>query len=251
LNKQITCFFLILPVAFCGQAQDASKNQVQDIVRHKEVTLGIKLHTQGYGVVANFGKILNIRKKNLWEIELQEIKHPKEQKVQSLLNSDGGTNRYTFGKINNFYNLNVLIGRERVLSEKLRQKGVSFSFLYKLGASLGITKPYYLQFYKEGKNEQLIIEKYSEENKDSFLEPGWIVGRGGFGYGLDEIRPVPGGVIKTAIEADWASNNRLIKSLEAGMMVNAYYKKIPLMALSENPFIFVNLYLSLKLGNRS
>ncbi len=248
-NKLIFILAVCLPF-FSVLAQDTSKDKQQDVIRYKEFTLGVKLHTQGYGVVLNSGKILNIRKKNLWEIEFQEVKHPKEQKVQSYFTSDGSTNRYIYGKRNHFFNLNFLIGRERMITEKLRKKGVSFSYLYKFGASLGILKPYYLELVDDFGAFTTTIERYSPENSNKFLDPTKIIGKGGFGYGFNEARLVPGGVLKVGMEADWASDNQIIKALEAGLMINAYYKDVPIMAESDNQFIFINLYMSFKLGNR-
>ena len=41
-----------------------------------------------------------------------------------------------------------------------------------------------------------------------------------------------------------------VKALEAGIMIDAYGKKIPIMAFTENKQVFFNFYLTIMLGKK-
>ena len=117
-------------------------NQYEDVLYFKEFTIGLKAHTNGFGLSANFIKIQNIFKRRVIEIEIMDLKHPKEKRSQSLF-STGRTSAkgYVFGKQNNFYNVNASFGLPpETIAEKGRKSGVAVSLYYAGGVSLGIAK---------------------------------------------------------------------------------------------------------------
>ncbi len=238
------------------QAQNVDKYTEEDYVRTSEWSLGLKIHTNGYGINYNWGKIDNIRKKSLWQIEVQEIKHSKEFRRQSVYKDypfqPPTARSYTFGKINNFYNLNISKVWQRVLARKGRKSGVSISLLYKAGLSLGVAKPYQLNLVLnvDALNQPDIQAQTFEESPDLFLRAQAIYGGTNFIKGFEKASLYPGGVFKLGFLFDWAQFNERVKAIELGAMVNVYYKRVPIMAAEENHFLYGNLYLKFLFGKR-
>ncbi|MFN7115495.1 MAG: hypothetical protein ACK4TA_01770 [Saprospiraceae bacterium] len=114
-----------------------------------------------------------------------------------------------------------------------------------------------LRFPDTGGGEPTIrSERFSEDNADYFLNINNIYGSSGFTKGLDEIGLMPGGNAKVAIHFDWGAFDEFVKALDAGIMVDFYFRKVPIMVESpqvknaENTPLFINLFLNLQLGKR-
>ncbi|HHS95851.1 MAG TPA: hypothetical protein ENJ45_04610 [Phaeodactylibacter sp.] len=237
------------------------------LVYDKETTFDFTLHTTGFGIAAGFnlGKIRTYYKTTYYHFQVGELRHHKEVR-QSAETGNPITGRsargYFFGKRNNLYVLRAGKGVKRYLSEKAKEKGLAIGFSYEGGFSLGLLKPYYLELFypQDGGTTAVDIrsEKYSEENASLFLNTNGfsIYGASGFTKGLKEMRPIPGIHFKAGAHFDWGSSDEMVKALEAGFMVDVFYKKIPLIiehdAISnaENKAFFVNLYVTLQLGKR-
>ena len=239
--------------------QKPSQPQFEDVIYNKEFTIGLKAHTNGFGLSANFVKINSIFKKRVIEIEIMDLKHPKEKRQQSLFSSGRTSAKgYVFGKQNNFYNVNANLGWVRTIAEKGRKSGVAVSMYYAGGISIGLAKPYYLDLIYDRSGEfEIRSEKYTpgpepEGNADLYLNPIYIFGSSGFAAGLNELKIHPGLQGKVALNFDWANYSEFVKALEVGAMVNTYFQRIPILVDDDvkNHFIYVNLYLRLMLGKR-
>lgn len=235
------------------------------ILYSREVTVDFKIHTNGFGLGVNIGELQSYNKTSFWNIELMEIKHPKElrQSFDFQPTTNGKVSRaFIFGKRNSFFSLRGGFGQKRYFSEKAKRKGVAIGLSYSAGPSLGILKPYYLELkYQEDQpqgNSDIVIrsEKYSEDNSDVFLDISDIFGASSFARGLSEISVVPGGHAKVALHFDWGAFDEFVKAVEAGIMVDFYFRTIPIMVeapsvtAAENTPIFINLFLNLQLGKR-
>ncbi len=271
--RYLMVFLIFAPVFLAGQNKTLSYN---DIVYKREFNFGIQAHTNGFGINAHFVKINSIFSKKIVEIELMDMKHPKEFRNQGIFAANQNTTRgYVYGKQNNFYNLNLTVGKMRVLAEKGRKSGVDIGLYYAGGFSLGITKPYYLELENNATLNATIDEKYQdgldpEGNENIFLNPDKIYGASGFSFGLNELKIHPGVKAKAALIFDWANYNEYVKALEVGIMANAYISRVPiLVTLKENvpytvlstpvdleegvdynKFLFVNLYVKFMFGKR-
>lgn len=259
MNTLLGLLLLFTPMLLFGQifGKKSRPDNYEDVVYNKEFTAGLKLHTNGWGGTVNFTKIHSIFKKRTYEIELMNIKHPKEVRQQSLFASGRNTTRgFIYGKQNSFFNINANIGWSRSLAEKARRNGVELGFFYAFGPSIGFTKPYYLELITDVEGNFLVIEdrKYDPESEEAalFLNPSNIYGYSGFLKGFNEIRIHPGVQAKVALNFDWASYNEFVKSIEVGAMVSTYFKRIPIMVeeSEDNKFFFLNLYLRFMLGKR-
>lgn len=246
------CLLLLSSMAF-SQVNQPSLSY-DDVVYKREFNIGLKAHTNGFGVAAHWVKIHSIFKKTVYEFELMDLRHPREVRQQSIHSSGRTTSRgYVFGKRNSLFNLNVSIGRMRSLAEKARKSGVGVHFYYGAGVSLGIVKPYYLDLiydFVPGAVLDVRSESFNEENASLFTNDRYIYGASGFTYGLNRIKIKPGGQIKAAFVFDWASYNEFVKALEVGAMLNVYTGRVPIMLTEDNQFLFPNLYVKLMLGKR-
>lgn len=251
---------LFLPLLAFGQEQKPDSQLLNDqltsddIIFEKKFYAGAIVHTSGFGVSFNYGLIHGLYKQTLYQLEFLDIKHPKEALKQSGYTSlNENPKSFKLGKINNFYNINVLALKQRLLTEKARRSGVAISVLYGGGASIGILKPYYLELRikdPETSNLRGDDQRYSEENADLFLDTDKIYGSSGFAFGLNEIRFKPGLQAKLALSFDWAAYKESVKALEVGMVVNAYLQRIPILVTEENSLFFANLYIKLAFGKR-
>lgn len=222
------------------------------VVYKKARAVGVNFHSSGWGFDMDFINTENIFKQKFYRIELINIKHPKEIKQQ--VQTRGGTtnNRaYVYGKENAFYNINFSRGIKRMLADKGRKNGVELSWIWTYGASLGILKPYYLNLcYGSPTFCEPREEKYSEENSDVFLDQNVILGRARPTIGWQESKIIPGIRSSLSINVDYAVFDDYIQAIEAGIFINAYYKRVPLMLVNTNQFIHPNVFVRVALGRR-
>jgi hypothetical protein len=233
------------------------------IVYNKEFAVNFKLHTNGFGLGVDVGTLKTYYVTRYYSFEIGEIKHPKEfrQSFDFRVPSTGRISRaYIFGKENNFIPLRVGFGEKRYLSEKAKRRGVAVGLSYAAGPSLGFLKPYYLDLVRYpdfGSGDPFIrSERFTGSNADAFLNSTSIYGSSGFAKGLDEVSIVPGAHAKFAIHFDWGAFDEFVKALDAGVMIDVYPRRVPIMVEApqvqnaENRMLFVNLYVNLQLGKR-
>ncbi|MFK8104977.1 MAG: hypothetical protein AB8G15_20835 [Saprospiraceae bacterium] len=226
------------------------------IIYDKELTFDARFHTNGLAFAVNYGRIKTYYLTKYYHFELGRISHPKEFK-QSYdipnINSPGNSRSFIFGKQNDFFVLRAGYGIKRYYSEKAKKRGLAVGMTYEFGPSLGILKPYYLEFNRvqDNTNNPIIVsERYTPETEASFLNVNTIHGAAPFTKGLGEISVIPGIHAKIAAHFDWGAFDEFVKAIEAGIMIDVYPKKVPIMVSEENRPFFVNLYLSLQLGKR-
>jgi hypothetical protein len=58
-----------------------------------------------------------------------------------------------------------------------------------------------------------------------------------------------------ALHFDWGAFDEFVKAMEAGVMVDFYFKKVPIMVETangdiENSPLFINLFINIQLGKR-
>lgn len=232
------------------QLDDASKG----LIYNKEFAIGLRLHTNGLAAGLVFGKIKTYYLTKYFHVELGEMKHPKEirQSFDAPSTLSGRISRaFKYGKQNNLYALRAGIGRKRYFSEKAKHKGVAVGVSYELGPTLGLLKPYYLELRSEGGNS--VSTKYSEKDANRFLDLTQIHGSSGWSKGLTEISLLPGAHGRAAVHFDWGAFDEYLKSVEAGIMVDVFTKKAPILVEREgveNNQLFLNLFIHLQFGKR-
>ena len=225
------------------------KDEDEDaLIYNKQGAFGIRLNTDGYGIFYEHGKYKSLAVTNLWWISLDERKDPKEQKVS---NTDGFFqigNPFVYGKINNFYQLKVGIGQQRLIGGKDVKNGVAVSAIYGGGVSAGLVKPYYINITNDSTHETRDV-KYSPET-DNVFRNGPINGGSGFGKGFNELSFVPGVHARVALRFDYGHFNELLSAIEAGVNAQYYTKDIQMMIGQPGKKFFFNAYVAIVFGKR-
>lgn len=235
--------------------KEKRKQKVSDLVRQdeegvlvysKQTTFGIQLRTTGYGVFFEKGKMKSQRNTFVYGIELNEIKHPKEDKLPNGTGGFSFGNPYIYGKINNFYQLQLGFGQQRILGQKGNKNGVAVSFVYKGGLSIGLLRPYYIDVDSNG---QSVSIKYSPETDYQF-KFGVINGGSGLGKGWGEMKFKPGAFVKTALRYDFGRFNDVVSGIEVGVSADFYSSKIPIMLLTKDKQFFYQGHIAIMFGHR-
>ena len=172
-------------------------------------------------------------------LEIVNVKHPKELSVQDF--STGA--RLVYGKQNYLFVLRPEYGRELTLFNRHEDEGISISGLVAAGPSLGLEKPYMIQ-YQDGR--RTVTAAYDPVKHAST----GIVGAGGFfqGFGLTKI--VPGVHIKTALSFELSAFRENVTGLEIGFIAEAFTRKIDIMAYADNRSLYTSGYITLYFGNK-
>lgn len=213
---------------------------------------GIQLHTNGWGGTFTMGRYAGVKRVDFLSIDAVSLKHNKEIKSFNPVYEDSKS--YVYGKLNNFFVFRPGIGQKRQIAPKLRASGVQVGYTWTLGASLGITKPVYLEIgYPSLPYEYLQVERY-DPDEHYFDE---IFGRAGGFHGLDKLKLHPGAFAKFAFTFEYANTKDRLKGLEAGVTLDAYPNRIPIMAAevgdqvgATNKWLFQTFYLTLFIGTK-
>ena len=252
------------------QRLPAGQNYYDDdqtgIIYNQELTFDFRLITpRSFALGVNVGRLRSYDRTTFMNFEFGDIRHPQEYR-QSFDFQFGPSNRvsraFIYGKQNSAFVLRAGYGEKRYFSEKAKNRGLAVGVTYQVGANLGLIKPYYLELLRSrdpgsGSQEFFVSEEdYSPENENIFLDLSRIIGAASFSKGLDGLTVMPGLHAKAAAHFDWGAFDELVKAIEAGIMVDVFFKDVPIMVESlmvphlENSPVFINLYLNLQLGKR-
>lgn len=221
------------------------------LIFQKQSVYGLNFNTDGWSVFLEKGRYKTITKTNFWWLSFGEKHHPKEEKIPTI-SSTGGiliVSSYTFGKINNFYSLNLGLGSQKLLGGKGNKNGVAVSLIYGGGFSAGLLRPYYLEVLNPSTARREVI-KYTGTNKLDFLNASNILGRGGLTRGWDEIKFVPGFQARTALRFDYGRYNEMVSAVEIGLNASYYTQNMPMVLDVPERKFFFNAYAAICFGKR-
>jgi hypothetical protein len=266
--KKLSLVFLFISCIIAASAQDnnrkksagdekkeAKKQKVRELMKQaeegvlvyrKQSIFGVQARTNGFGAFYELGRMKTNRKTNIYRIDLTEIKHQKEDKQPN----DGlfFGNPYVYGKINHFYQVTLGFGQQRILGQKGNKNGVAVSAVYNAGLSIGLLRPYYVEVRDPSSGENRFI-KYEGADTTLFLSTS-VIGGGPFGKGFGEMKLKPGAFVKAALRFDYGRFNEAVQGLEAGISLEVYGDKIPIMAYQKNRQLFFQGYVALIFGRR-
>lgn len=232
------------------------RQKVNDLIRQdeegllvysKQSVFGIQLRTNGYGFLYEKGKMKSQRNTAIYSVEFNEIKHPKEDKLPNGSSGFSFGNPYIYGKVNNFYSLQLGFGRQRIMGQKGNKNGVAVSFIYKGGLSLGLLRPYYIQV---DDNNTVRTIKYSQKDSALFLNGYNIIAGGGLGKGWKEIKPKPGVFAKSALRFDFGRFNEVVSAIEVGLSAEFYSAKIPILFYQKEKQFYYQGHIAIMFGHR-
>lgn len=243
---------LVVHLLVAGQsyAQLTTDADFKRQVYTDEYTVGIMLHTRGYG--ANFRRLYykDGFHKQGWEIDLVNIRHPKEVKIFNQL--DNSARGYVYGKLNNLYALRMGYARDQILFDKTDQGTVAISLVTNGGLSLGILKPVYLEIVKPVNNGQFILS--TERYDPTVHEYGVIYGQANFFKGFDNLSAMPGLYGKLGLSFDYNLIDEKTTTLEVGVVFDYFIREVPIMAqldpTIQNSSLFTQFYLTVNFGSK-
>jgi hypothetical protein len=246
----VTIFFLL--VCFASQAQKnlLKKNtDPRDYQYHNEASGGVRLQSNGFSLFAEYGWIRDLKRTRLMQLEYTYFINYRQKKQNARI--ENGRD-YAFGVQNRFHAIRFSYGIKRTIADKANRNGVRLSFVLFGGISLGLVKPYYLMITTRNDGNVQINEpiRYNGQNDSLFLDREKIAEAAPIRYGLSKIEPVPGIHGKFALDFDWGTKDEFVKALEAGIMLDLYYKRIPIMVNNSNRIYQLGLYLSFQFGKR-
>ncbi len=248
--RKLLYLMIVMMMATAVSSQNNPYDYVQEtpFLTNKEFSLGLTLHSHGFGLNFRKGENLTVDKKRLYEVEFVSMKHPKEYKTVSYRAEKPKT--FIFGKMNA-----LLVGHggyrmEKILFTKTEPSTFEIRLHATAGPSFGFTKPVYLVFaINNPPGEQRVVAKYDPNNPNHDLEN--IYGKAEFTKGFDEIKVYPGLYLKTGAMFEYDPLNDGITAVEVGMMLDAYGKKIPIMAFARNKQWWFNFYITVLFGRKS
>ena len=233
------------------QKKEIRKERITAIARQEEEGVitynkhflgGIKLTTDGYGGFLEIGRAQSVKKALLFQLDISERKHPKEEKQFSQSSNAGP---FIYGKINYFYPVKLGVQQQFLLGNKGNKNGVSVSGNVGGGISIGLLRPYLLGYDSAG----IQIFKGLADDSTRFLTQDPVSGPN-FGTGFNKLKVTPGAYAKAGLRFDYGKYNEMINALEVGVVAEVYSKAIPQMAFTKHEKFFFSAYVTIMFGKR-
>lgn len=215
--------------------------QVQDGYEYEtEFIWGINKNTSG-GLIGGFvfkkSFKMTDRQLQTFGLEIMNVRHPQEVRYNSAYG-----NFFTFGKQNYLYTFRLQYGRDFILFKKAPQQGVEIKAVFAAGPSIGVEAPYYVEYAQD---DITIRQQYNKDMaKENILGPGRLF------QGLGESNIVLGANVKAALNFELGIFKSQVTGFEAGVLVDAYTRKIDMMVLAKNYSVYPTLFLTVFFGNR-
>lgn len=213
------------------------------IAYRKHFAVGAKLTSDGYGGFVEIGRAKSVSKAMLFQLEITERKHPKEEKQS---NPFAASAPIIYGKQNFFYPVKLGAQMQLLLGNKGNKNGVSITGNLGGGLILGLLRPYEVEVDKNGTPTYV---QYDSPDSSLFIN-GPYYGGPKFGTGWNHLKVTPGIYIKPALRFDYGKYNEMMNAIEVGVIGEFYSKKIPQMVYVDPKQFFLSAYVSIVFGKR-
>jgi len=210
-----------------------------------EKSVAFMLNSNGWGANGRYAKRIDARRKTVFDFDFVGIKHPKEVKIS---NNYLRNRSFVYGKENSFFNLRVGYGKQKELYRKIDKGGISIRRFFSFGPAIGFLKPIYYEVFEKNPSDPTGEIFLNDEKFNTSIHQGDIYGRSSFFKGFNEIEVVPGIHGRLGVSFEYSRQNITLHALETGLMIDAFPKKIPIMATENNNFIFVTLFICYRFG---
>lgn len=242
MKKSYSILFLLL---FCIQYLLYGQGELDDqekIFYRNEKTIGLLLNSNGFGINGRYAKQINYRNKMIYNVDIAGIKHPKEYKIPS---ADYYARSFVLGKLNSFFTVRAGIGRQHEMYRKIDKGGISVKHFYNFGPSFGFYKPIYYKIQEL--SLQPGVYMYYMDKFDPKVEQN-IIGKYSFFKGFNETRFTPGIYGKFGFSFEYSSVHDILHALEAGITIDAYAIRVPIMANNKEKYLYPSLFVSYRFG---
>jgi hypothetical protein len=254
MNLRLLLFIFLLCLTNTLFSQDngpQKKIDLRDYQYKHEASGGFRIQSNGISAFAEYGWIKDIFRTKLIQVEYMYYIDYEQKKQTAQVSNERD---YVYGLQNHFHVIRFSYGGKRTVVDKADYHGARLSVVGFGGVNLGLLKPYYLDLYKYvpqyGGYETIVHERYNSSDGTSFLSNDSIAGAAPIRYGLGQMQPVLGVHGKLALDFDWGSRDAVVKAIEAGVMLDIYYKVLPIMINDENHFYQLGVFLSIQFGKR-
>lgn len=241
-------FFLLVIISFwqISFAQIPARQENKAGFR-SEVFGGLILHTNGWGGNLTYSKFKTYKTYTLFSLDFVNIKNPKEYRIRYQVSPGSFTSSFKYGKINSLYNVRLSYGKQRMLYEKQREKGVEMYFVWKAGLNTGIVKPIFLEISNLDRGVSATsVERY---DPDIHNESN-IFGRATLGRGLGQSKIAFGANINAGFKFEIANERENIFAIETGVIVDIFPTRVPILAYTEKELLFYNFYINILFGKK-
>ncbi len=208
---------------------------------------GINLNTNGGligGVMFKHSRHIRNKMYHVFQVEVVNVKHPKEQQLISRYN--GST--FVGFKHNYLWVIRPQYGREVILFKKAREKGIQVSFVGAGGLALGLVAPYLVE-YDDPNGTQKIVQFDLAKNHD----PINVVGTANFFQALGEADLEVGLNLKASVNFEFGIIKSSVSGFEAGFNVDLFRNRIEILdpqTEAENRKVYTSIFLTLFFGSR-
>lgn len=216
------------------------------IAYHKHSVAGVKLTTDGYGGFLEFGRSKSVKKALLFQIEITERKHQKEEKQSNYTQFSVP---FIYGKLNYFYPVRLGVQQQILLGNKSNKNGLSITGNIGGGLTIGLLRPYELEMDVNGERKRVA---YNSPDSLFFInaDSDNSVSGPNIGVGWNHLKVTPGVYVKPAVRFDYGRMNELVSAIEVGLNAEFYAKKIPQMLYIKQKQFFFSAYFALVFGRR-
>ncbi len=249
-SKILLLFFVLIAGGYSFAQGELQTDREPD--NYNLNAYGVKLNSNGYGLYYNFSHRINYTLRNFFESEYNYQKSPKEIKVINPYFDASSLRKFVFGKTHSAHNIKFGYGYNKMFFRKRDKNSISIHLSGSFGGILGITKPIYYEIVDSVKNSNGLLRPYTSFHKidiDFQNNPTDILGKAPFEYGLNEIKFHPGLYAKIGLLFDFSQNVMKTKTLETGIILDAFIRPIEIMA-GHQKNLYVNLYISYHFGKK-
>lgn len=249
------------------QINDLIKQEEEGVIAYKKhTTFGFKLTTDGYGGFMEIGRAQSVTKALLFQLDISERKHPKEEKQTNV---SIPTSSFIYGKINYFYPLKLGVQQQILLGNKTNRNGISVTANYGGGISLAFLRTYNLEINDKERGNRKLLRYESNDSTlvstttipptyqmdsilftdNNSLEELQVSGTG-LGKGWNQMKVTPGLYVKGGFRFDYGKYNELLDAIEVGITAEFYSKKVPQLVFSNPQQYFITAYVGIMFGKR-
>lgn len=240
---KLTTYLFLLSISFNSISQEIESGVIDKLLT-RDFLVGVNLNTSGWGFVFDYGKQKNFKYKNNYGFVITNIRDQKEYKLVGT----SGTKGYYYGKINSLLAFRPTYGGSLQLFKSSRENGIEIQYKWRLGPSIGLVKPVYLEIDKAQNGTFL---HFPERYDPSIHYPGTIYSRASWFKGLGESNVQLGVFFKTGLDFNFSPIKTGITGGEIGVMVDYYpAERIEIMYEELDLSLFTSFYLQFNLGKK-
>ncbi len=261
--RVLLCFVLCAIVGGLSAQKVFQPKQINSnfkgLVYKDEYSFDLRVMPHGANFGYTVGELETYYKTTFYTFDIGYLKDSRERKqnMNTTFRTEGTSDAFVYGKQNSLYIIRGGKGFKRYLSEKALRRGLSVGYSFEGGVSLGVLKPNYLKlfyFTEENPDGEIREERFSEDNRDKFLNFNSIFGGSSFWKGIFQSSVSVGLHGKASGHFAMGAFDKNVRAAEIGITFDAFAKKVPIFVetdLLKNRRLFLNIFVSFHLGRRS